>query len=178
MIIVVDCDNILNNLCEAVLEVYNEEWDDNLKIENITQYYMDTFVKEPAKKTFYHYFYNKDVWKKIKSNPDAKKYINLLREQGHRVLLCTATEPYNVYKKSQWCFREYGFDPRKEFFSCPDKTLLRADILIDDYPKNFGGAKYHICLNAPWNINAEGDFIPCDNWKEIYEEIQKLKENK
>ena len=36
MTIGIDIDNVLNNLCEAVLSVYNEEADDNLKVSDIT----------------------------------------------------------------------------------------------------------------------------------------------
>ena len=52
MRILVDVDNVLNNLAESVINVYNEDSGDNLKIEDIHNYYIENYVKES---------YNKDA---------------------------------------------------------------------------------------------------------------------
>ena len=56
MTIGIDIDNVLNNLCEAVLSVYNEEADDNLKVSDITKYNIENFVKPQYKDGFYKIF--------------------------------------------------------------------------------------------------------------------------
>ena len=65
MIVGIDIDNCLNNLCEAVLSVYNEDSGDSLKQSDITDYYIEKFVKEPFKDNFYRYFTDKRTWKRI-----------------------------------------------------------------------------------------------------------------
>lgn len=179
MKILIDCDNILNNLAEVVLKTYNEDWNDNLKIDDIVKYQIENFVKEPAKENFYKYFIQKRVWKQISSITDSIKYINKLREDGHELYLCTKTEPYNAYKKSEWCFRNYGFKPRKNFLCVPDKTMVRGDILIDDCTANFGGQKCSIALAYPWNEDFKADGITnfrCNSWKDIYDTIVSIDE--
>ena len=52
MIIAIDIDNTLNNLCEAVLSVYNEDSGDNLRPYDIHTYYIDDYVKPEYKNTF------------------------------------------------------------------------------------------------------------------------------
>ena len=42
----IDIDGTINNLCEAVLSVYNEDSGDNLTVESINEYFMEKFVKE------------------------------------------------------------------------------------------------------------------------------------
>jgi len=169
MKILIDCDNILNNLTEVVLKIYNEDWNDNLKMDDIVKYQIENFIKQPAKEKFYKYFTQKRVWKQISPIADSIKYINKLREDGHDLYLCTKTEPYNAYKKSEWCFRNYGFKPRKNFLCVPDKTMIRADILIDDCLDNFGGQDYSIVLDYPWNRNTDDEnIIRASSWKEIY----------
>ena len=59
MIIGIDIDNVLNNLCEAVLSVYNDDSGDDLRQENIHSYYIENFVKSEFKENFYSYFLNK-----------------------------------------------------------------------------------------------------------------------
>lgn len=61
MIIGIDLDNVLNNLCEAVLSVYNEDSGDDLCPENIHSYYIDNYVKPSYKNTFKNYFVDKRV---------------------------------------------------------------------------------------------------------------------
>ena len=41
----IDIDDVLNNLTECVLEVYNKDSGDNLTIDKITEYDMKQFVK-------------------------------------------------------------------------------------------------------------------------------------
>ena len=63
MIIGVDCDNVLNNLTESVLKVYNEDYNDDLTPDDITDYYIENFVKPECKDNFYKLFTDKRVWK-------------------------------------------------------------------------------------------------------------------
>lgn len=175
MKILVDCDNVLNNLAESVLEIYNEEWDDNLTIEDIKDYYIENFVKDAAKHDFYHYFTNKKVWKNIKVAEGAAQVINKLREEGHRVYLCTKTEPENAYKKSQWAWRNFGFDPRKDFILCPDKSMIQADAIIDDCEENLTGNRINVCMAYPWNEKffhkPRIQNYRVHSWEEVYKAI-------
>lgn len=173
MTIGIDIDNVLNNLCEAVLSVYNEEADDNLKVSDITKYNIENFVKPQYKEGFYKIFLNKEVWRRIKVMPDCQKYILKLFNDGHRILFITKTEPYNFYKKTKWLEKLFPYlEIRKCFFCCPDKTLMKVDVLIDDCVKNFGGAKHSICFAYPWNAEFRG--IRCKDWREIYTEINRI----
>ena len=55
MIIGIDIDNVLCTTTKAVLSVYNEDAEDNLKVENIKSYYIENFVKSEFKENFYSY---------------------------------------------------------------------------------------------------------------------------
>lgn len=181
MRIIVDVDNVLNNLCEAVLEVYNEDANDNLTKEQIQSYFIEDFVKLEYRKTLKNYFLDKRVWKKIELKENCQEYLAKLYNSGHQIVFCTATEPDNFKKKANWLQRNFPFiDIRKSLFCCPIKQILRGDILIDDYIRNFGGTTYSICLAEPWNQHFLTDKkrFRVNNWKEIYEIIKKIeKEN-
>lgn len=180
MVIAIDCDNILNTLCEAVLSVYNEDAEDNLKPQDITSYHIENFVKLSYKKTFKNYFVDKRVWKRIKLVNDCQKYVAKLFNEGHKIIFCTSTEPENLKKKSNWLQRNFPYiNIRKALFCCPVKQYLSgADILIDDYDSNFGGQKYSICYDYPWNQNfveTKRQF-KAKNWEEIYNLVHKIEE--
>lgn len=175
----IDIDGTINNMCECVLKVYNEDSGDNLKVENITDYYIENFVKEEYKKDFYKYFTDKRVWKQVEINQEAKEYITKLNSDGHTIYFVTSTEPENIYKKANWLQREFpDINIRKRLIRCYDKQLLSGlNILIDDYDKNLMNGDYaKILLDKPWNRNFENDdkydFFRAIDWFIIYKVIQ------
>lgn len=180
MIIAIDVDNVLNNLCEAVLSVYNEDSGDSLNLFSIRSYYIENYVKPAYRKTFKNYFINKAVWKRIKLIKDCQQYVAALFREGHTILFVTSTEPENLKKKANWLQRNFPYvDIGKSLFSCPIKQYMEGiDILIDDAAHNLEGAKYKgIILDYPWNqdfVTDNKQFFRARNWKEIYETIKKI----
>ena len=71
---------------------------------------------------------------------------------------------------------------RKALYSCPKKQYMSGiDLLIDDAPQNFYGAKYKgIILDYPWNKEFKEDninFFRAKSWEDIYNIINnKIKE--
>lgn len=176
MKILIDVDNIIGNLCDAVLSVYNEDSGDNLCSENITSYYIENFVKPQYKDNFKHYFLDKRVWKRMKYVDGCQEYIAKLFNDGHDIYFCTKTEMKNAPKKESYLQRTFPYiNIRKKLIVCSDKTMIRADILIDDCLDNFGGQDYSIVLDYPWNRNTDDeDIIRASSWKEIYNIISEI----
>lgn len=188
MLIAIDIDNTLNNLTEAILEVYNTDSGDNLSLSDITAYHIENFVKPEYKRIFYQYFLDAEVWKKIKLQSHCREVIAKLNREGHKIIFVTTTEPENLPKKKNWLMRNFPFlDIRKSLFSCPVKQLVKCDILIDDCIGNLTGEReyYSICLDYPWNreeTNHIPNFTRAKDWNEIYNKIKTIesltKENK
>lgn len=176
MKILIDVDNIIGNLCDAVLSVYNEDSGDNLRSENITSYYIENFVKPQYKDNFKHYFLDKRVWKRMKYVDGCREYIAKLFNDGHDIYFCTKTEMKNAPKKESYLQRTFPYiNIRKKLIVCSDKTMIRADVLIDDCLDNFGGQDYSIVLDYPWNRNTDDeDIIRASSWKEIYNIISEI----
>ena len=76
----------------------------------------------------------------------------------------------NAPKKESYLQRTFPYiNIRKKLIVCSDKTMIRADVLIDDCLDNFGGQDYSIVLDYPWNRNTDDeDIIRASSWKEIY----------
>jgi 5'(3')-deoxyribonucleotidase len=167
MIYGLDVDNIVNTLTEAVLSVYNGDWDDNLTVNDITEYSIEKFVKPEAAEKFYEYFTDKRVWKRIKPiNIEAVQWLI----DHEDVYFVTATEPANLYKKQRWLGRLFhNIDLRKRLVRCYDKGLMDVDVLIDDSTKNLNAGRYlGVCIAYPWNedwtglrFNTVAEWIKC-----------------
>lgn len=174
----IDIDGTINNLCEAVLSVYNEDSGDNLTVESINEYFMEKFVKEEYKENFYQYFIDKRVWKRVSTNKEAVDYIKKLILDKHEVYFVTSTEAENVKKKSDWLKRNFPeINIRKRLIICYNKQLLSGlDFLIDDYEGNLiNGVYKKILLSHPWNASFDcksNNIYRAENWEEIYKIIK------
>lgn len=182
MKILIDVDNIVGNLCEAVLSVYNEDSGDNLSYKDITSYYIENFVKPQYKENFKHYFLDKRTWKRMELIKDCQKYIAKLFNQGHDIYFCTKTEMKNAPKKESYLQRIFPYiNIRKKLIVCPDKTMIRGDILIDDCSNNFGGQTYSIVLDYPWNqdfITDNDTKFRAKSWEDIFTIIDRIRIDK
>ena len=180
MLISVDIDNCLNNLAECVLEVYNADSGDKLSLSDITTYRIENFVKPTYKNNLYQYFLDSNVWKKIKIQPYCREIVAKLFNEGHRIIFVTTTEPENLPKKKNWLIRNFPFlDIRKALFVCPEKQLVKCDILIDDCLENLTGDRSYasICIDMPYNQHSgnEPNFYRAKNWNEVYKHIQTIR---
>ena len=171
----IDIDGTINNLCEAVLIIYNHDSGDNLSVFDITSYYVENFVKPEFKNNFYKYYTDKRVWKLVKINELAKEIIKKLDSEKHEIYFVTSTEPENLFKKSGWLQRHFpSIDIRKRLIRCYNKQLLSGlNVLVDDYEKNLIGGSYKkILINKPWNQNIDDRYFSInrvENWKDIYD---------
>jgi 5'-nucleotidase len=97
--------------------------------------------------------------------------INLLRDVGHRVLFATSCVQGMHDPKWQWLQR-HGFLPRgfkqdPNLIDVHDKSLIRADLLVDDVPGNilkFPGKG--ILYDAPYNQGTL-DLVRAHNWLDV-----------
>ena len=159
MIICVDIDNCLNNLVERTLEVYNSQTGKNIQMSDITTYnFYDCLPKEDADGII-ALFKEKELWDSLKPLPYSQEILKKLIKQGHKVLLATATDPINFAWKCDWVSRYFGFIPTDNIIRIMDKSLLRIDVMVDDYLNNLtNNICERVCLNYSWNQSPSKDY--------------------
>jgi 5'(3')-deoxyribonucleotidase len=84
--------------------------------------------------------------------------------------------PNSLGPKYRWLQRHFPFIPPSHYVFCGDKSILRADYLIDDQPRNllrFVGQG--LLYTAPHNLTATG-FIRVDNWQQVAEYFATVKD--
>ena len=98
----VDCDNVINNLAESIIDVYNKDYNDNLSIADITTYNMRQFFKNVSPDKFCDYFMDKRVWDNIKVLENCVATLKKYHDLGCEIYIVTATAPKNISSKSAW----------------------------------------------------------------------------
>lgn len=182
MLIGIDIDNTINDLCKSVLSVYNEDSGDTLTIDDIKAYRIEQFVKPEYQEEFYKYFMDKRVWKRIKPIDKAVETIKEWCKEGHEIVFVTSTESYNLYKKEGWLKRLFPeINMRKSLCKIPEGKkwwLSELDVIIDDFSDNIINSKHHkILLDYPWNrdVNDKDEgIVRCFNWGDIFKEIKRF----
>lgn len=173
MLIAVDVDGTVANLMDVWLSRYNRDYNDNLRFEQITEWDVSKFVKPECGERIYSYLDDPTIYNDVSPIEGAVDGVNSLRLAGHRVVFVTAGGEASKY---EWLLK-YGFlDNRKDYVRCVDKSLIRADVLVDDGPHNL--AVFHggrILLRNPANGNewVRGAWIAC-NWGEVSQIVQDL----
>jgi 5'(3')-deoxyribonucleotidase len=175
MLILVDVDGTVANLNTEWLRRYNLDYQDNLTPDDLKEWEMTKFVKPTCGAKIYDYLDSPDLYDRVLPVPGSQMGVRLFRNWGHRVVFASAGVGA-ASNKLHW-LQEWGFYPGKhaqDFVSIYDKSLLRADFLIDDRDQNivdFGDLR-SILIDAPHNRTLQWQ-RRAESWEDV---VQMVKE--
>lgn len=184
MRIVVDLDDTLTYMVEYLLEVYNSEYQDNLKIEQITEWDLSKVVKPECGEAVVNYFKRPGWFLNPAPRKDAQKYLKKLVGKGHDIVIASAyaNSPESCPDKYAYVRKHFPFIEKNSIFFLNKKDKLVGDVIIDDgwhNVRNFYGRK--IIFDKPWNKKPAhfilGRVDRATNWKEVYNYIKKYSYN-
>ena len=111
MIICFDIDNVMNDLTEKTIALYNVQTNKNIQMSDLTTYnFYDCLSKEDAD-GIVALFKDKELWDSLKPLSQSQESLKRLIKQGHRIFLATATDPINFEWKCEWLSRYFSFLP-------------------------------------------------------------------
>lgn len=159
MIICVDIDNVLNDLTEKAISLYNARANKNIQMSDITTYNLyDCLPKEDANR-IKALFLDKELWDSLRPLPHSQECLKKLVRQGHKIFLATATHPRNFDWKCDWISSYFSFIPEDNIIRIMDKSLLKIDVMVDDHLSNLtSNVCERVCLDYPWNRNTSTDY--------------------
>lgn len=167
--IAVDQDQVLADLLEEWLNRYNNDYNDNLKKEDIIHWNWSDIVKLECGNKIYDYLDDTDMFENLKVIDDSVEVVKEL-SNGYEIFIVTA--PWNVDNikpKYKWLQKHFPFVDEKNYVFTRNKSIINADILIDDKPENLLGFKgFRILFDAPHN-KTETRLNRVNNWLEIKE---------
>ncbi len=171
--ILVDLDMVVTDFHGGFQEVWEREYPDRevIPIEKRASFYL---TKD------YDSIYVADIERiinaegfllNLKSLPGAVAGFKELIAKYANVRVCTTSlkNPFSSGEKWQWVYKHLGKKCAEEMIVCNDKTLIKADYLIDDRPSITGAATpewKHIIFHQPYNYGIEG---PRFKWGEAFD---------
>jgi 5'(3')-deoxyribonucleotidase len=166
--ICVDMDEVMADAVAEHLLRYNREFNAALTKEDLRGKRFWQVVPEPHHAILDDYLRAADFFEDLDVMPDAPRVLEALQHRYEIFIASAAMEvPTSFNPKFRWLQRHFPTIPHTHIVFCGDKSILRADYLIDDNPRQlerFSGTG--ILYDAPHNEAVTG-YTRVRNWLEI-----------
>jgi 5'-nucleotidase len=169
--ICVDMDEVMADTSAEHLRRYNERFhneEDVILIQDLVGKGLWDVVPHDRQEALREILHSEDFFEDLPVMPGAQE---VLRELTTRFEVFIATQamsvPSSFAAKYRWLQRYFPFLPPTHYVYCGDKSILRADYLIDDLPRNltrFQGTG--LLYTASHNLGVSG-FTRVENWSEV-----------
>lgn len=179
MVIAIDMDNVLCNLQEVVVELFNERYGTNYTLEGFTDYDVaQNLPKNEAilMKTMYG---EDNLYSNIKPLHGAQNAIEKLINDGHQVYVVSDVIPKTYAEKVEWLRFYFPQIDEAHIVAMKHKHLLRCDVMIEDNLQNLLAKPYYerVCFDYAWNRKIS-DYAygihRVSNWNEVLDVINEL----
>jgi len=168
--ICVDMDEVMADTLAEHLRRYNQTFDEDVTPGDLAGKGLWEVTPLDRRQQLRAFLDAEDFFENLAVIPGAQ---DVLRQLSARFEVFIATQamsiPNSLGSKYRWLQRNFPFIPPSRYVFCGDKSILRADYLIDDLPKNllrFEGLG--LLYSAPHNLTATG-FTRVDNWQHVAE---------
>jgi len=174
--ILIDMDDTLEELVPAWVKYLNERHGYSVSPCDITDWDMSRFFPDLPKDKLFAALEDAALWDTVQPKSGAQEYVKRLIDDGHRLLIVTASHYKTlVPKMERVLFRYFPFLSWDDVIITNKKQLVRGDVLIDDGTHNHMGGMYHsILMDAGHNrsFDAEGNGMTRVNgWEEAYRAV-------
>ncbi len=180
MRILVDMDDTIEQLLKAWLDAVNKKYGRSVAYDDIREWDISLPYPGLTKEQVYGTALEPGFWKNVEPMPGAPEALKKLMDDGHEVLIVTATPYMSVPEKMEdLLFKWFPFLSWDQVIITFRKQLIKGDVLIDDGVHNLEGGDYKkILMTAPHNRNYDAEahgMIRVHNWDEILQVIERLK---
>lgn len=147
-----------------------EVFPENIKSWDMTQYY-PTLTREEV----YAPLQNEHFFHNMEPMPGSVENVQKLLDDGHEVLVVTATYHRNAGPKIDELLRLFPMLRSKDVIITSRKELVNGDLLIDDSSANIDKFPwFSILMTRPHNQNhvlQQNRQFRCNSWDEIYDRV-------
>lgn len=182
MILCVDVDDVICNLQEVVVSLFNKRFGSNYTIDNFTDYDVMNVLPTQDAIVMRDMYGEAGLYNKVKPIARAKECLQKLINMGHQVYLVTAAVPKTYGEKVEFIKRHFPFIDESHIVCMKHKWMFKCDVMIEDNLQNLLAKPYYhrILMDRPWNQSNKDyvyDINRCSNWDEIVDVVNKICES-
>lgn len=160
-------DEVIANVMPKFLDAYEAEFGKRL---TKADYWGKKVYDIPGATHVRNVLYDKGFFRDLPLMPNCQEVVRELSEKYDIYFTTAAMEFRNSLEdKYDWLQDHFPFISWKNYVFCGNKSILRADYMIDDHPRNllaFGDQGKGLLFTASHNI-AETRFTRVNDWLEV-----------
>lgn len=166
--IAVDMDEVLAKYTHKVIKTLKEETGYEVDLDLVTGSFLSQSLPGQYVNIVTGYPYREGFFRDIEVMEDSQDTLARLNETYDIFIVSSTLQHPNAPKdKLAWLNEHFPFIHYNKIVFCGDKSIIQADILVDDHPKHLEAFKGHpILFSAFHNIN-ENRFMRANNWKQV-----------
>jgi len=166
--IAVDMDEVMADAVAEHLRRYNRDFDEQLTVADLEGKWLWDVVQMDRHAALEAYLRSEDFFAVLSVMPNAQRVLRALQTRYEVFIATAAMEvPTSFVAKYKWLAEHFPFIPASHIVFCGDKSIIRADYLIDDNPRQlrrFEGEG--ILYSSPHNVRVTG-FRRVNNWLDV-----------
>lgn len=173
--ICVDMDEVMADTLAEHLRRYNQAFDEDVTPDDLAGKGLWEVAPLDRQQQLRAFIDAEDFFEDLPLIPNAQQ---VLKDLSVRFEIFIATQamtvPNSLGPKYRWLQRHFAFIPPTNYVFCGNKSILRADYLIDDLPRNlqrFEGQG--LLYTAPHNLTATG-YTRVNDWLEVAEYFSRI----
>ena len=166
--LIIDMDETIADSLSRQLEWYERDAAKQVARDELKGRHLYQAVGDEHEGMVYQYPHHEDFFHDLPLLDGAQEALRKLSEVYDIYIATAAMEfPLSFTPKFEWLRRHFPFISPMRYIFCGDKSILKADYLIDDTAKHLAG--FHgegLLFTAPHNLHEDG-FRRVDSWGEV-----------
>jgi 5'(3')-deoxyribonucleotidase len=166
--IAIDMDEVMADAVAEHLARYNLGYGESITKADLEGKWLWDVVSADRHAALEGYLRSDDFFDVLEVMPEAQRVIEALQRKYEIFIASAAMEvPTSFTSKYRWLGRHFPFIPASHIVFCGDKSIVRADYLIDDNPRQlrrFMGEG--ILYSSPHNVRVTG-FRRVKDWLDV-----------
>lgn len=178
-VIAIDCDNVVCNLQEVVVNLFNERYGTDYTLNDFTEYDIMNVLPTAEAVKMKEIYAEPGLYDLVKPLPGAQAALQKLVNMGHKVYIVTDAVHETYGEKVEFIRRYFPCISMDNIVCMKHKYLFKCDVLVEDNLDNLlsGQHYWRIVMNLPWN-DWDKDYIygieRCYGWSDVLAAINKI----
>ena len=132
MILGIDVDNVICNLQEVVVQLFNERNGTNYTLDDFTDYDVANVLSVDEAVAMKKMYGESGIYSNVRPITGSQEALKKLINDGHQVYLVTDALPQIYNEKVEWLRHFFPFIDDSHIIAMRHKHLFNADILIEE----------------------------------------------
>ena len=181
MVLCIDVDDVICNLQDTVINLFNSRYGSNYALSDFVEYNIMNVLPQQDGIVMKDMYGETGLYNKVMPIYGAQDGVQKLINMGHEVYFVTSAIPKTYGEKVDFIKRYFPFIDESHIVCMNHKWMFKCDVMIEDNLNTLLAKPYYhrICMDQPWNRDVNDwayDIHRCNNWNDIITTVNKISE--